>query len=131
MEKNLFGKAYLFCKSAEKLVDELLADMNEGNRKNNFGEPKSGYHSLLTKYEDNVPVHESLISISEETEGLKPEEYFYALHLLDDLSDADGEIFKCEVDRTALIDMVKKLQDNCIKAAQKVSNKKLSVNVDT
>ena len=79
----------VFTASALEITDALHTDMESGNYTNPYGERTSEYHTFVRDETDNSISMQS----TEERDGLSPDEYFYTVHLIDEITGKDCEIF--------------------------------------
>ena len=98
--------------SANEIVDSLLQDIADKISTNSYGEQESDYYSFAEDENGN----RISVKIIEERDGLVPEEYFYTVHFIDDITEKDCEIFSTnEQTRDSLFELISSLIDNMIK----------------
>ena len=89
--------------TAVEIVDNLFDDIKNKINTNTHGEFMSDYHAFA---EDESGECIS-IQLTEETNGLSPEEYFYSIHLVDNITGRDCELyFSDEFNKESVLKLV-------------------------
>jgi len=97
--------------TADEMVACLLNDISEGISINSYGDRLSDYHSFVEDENGNCVC----VNITEEKEGLAPDEYYYSVHLIDGITGKDAEIFSTrDLSRESLLELVDSLIKNTL-----------------
>jgi hypothetical protein len=75
--------------TAAEIVENLYADMENGNLTNTHGERISAYHAFLWDEDGNCIA----VQATEEKDGLPEGEYFYSVHVVDNITGKDCELY--------------------------------------
>jgi len=89
--------------TAEEIVENLFADIENKINTNSHGERISDYYAFV---EDENGECIS-IQLTEETNGLPRNEYFYSIHLIDNISGKDCELYSSdEFNKDSVLELV-------------------------
>jgi len=98
--------------TADEMVTCLLNDISEGISINSYGDRLSDYHSFVEDENENCVC----VNITEEKEGLASDKCYYSVHLIDDITGKDAEIFSTrDLSRESLLELVDSLIKNTLR----------------
>lgn len=98
------------------VADRLLRDLGYGVNGN--CDRESGYFSLVEQAEN--PDICAVVCLTEEIQGLPPEDHGYWVHLVDDISDSFCHVYHTdEMTRDSLVQLLEKLTSGVIEAVKK------------
>lgn len=102
-------KKFDFVIAPAELVDAMLGDLGNGPTSIN-GDRSSGYFAVAQETDGDGEVTAALI---ENKAFLKPEERFYSVHLIDDITMADCELICTEdLDKKCLARTIEEMYDS-------------------
>ena len=97
--------------TATEIVGFMFDEIESGETRNSFGERTSDYYSFLA---DETGESMSL-QLTEETCGLQPEDYFYMLLLVDNITSKDCDVFFADkFTKESVLALVESVITNCI-----------------
>jgi hypothetical protein len=95
-----------------KITEEILAELADGGATTNCnGDRVGSYYTLIDDEEGNCV----LISVTEEKDDLVPERYYYSVHLVDNITGSNCEMFFTDNQtKESLHSLIKEISDNTI-----------------
>jgi len=96
------------------IVDDILSDIDKGNNINGYGEYQSYYYSILSVDDNDLAVQ-----VTKETDGLREDEQFYSIHVIDDINSTPCELHSCEISRESLFEMLREIRNICMEDYKK------------
>ena len=102
---------YTILGTAKEITDALFDDIENEISTNSHGELISEYYAFLKRNDDEF----ISVQLTRETNGLTEEEYFYSVHLVDNITGKDCELYTADkFCRTSVFNLISEIMKNII-----------------